>query len=127
MTIDTLGGLPGGAGRGLVGNDTTANATQQAAGIRPPVVATQTPDAVKAKDAPVPMDELKDAVGKLNANMQANARSLQFSIDEDSKRTVVKLIDVNTQEVVRQYPTEEALRLSKSLDSLLGRLIHQAV
>jgi len=127
MTIDTLGGLPGGTGRALVGNDTGANATQQAGGTRPPVVATQTPDAVKAKDAPVPMDELKDAVGKLNASMRDNGRSLEFSIDEDSKRTVVKLIDVSTKEVVRQYPTEEALRISKSLDSFMGRLIHQAV
>jgi len=127
MTIDTLGGLPGGRERALVGNDTSAPATQQTAGIRPPVVATQTPDAVKAKDEPVPMDELKEAVGKLNASMQENGRSLEFSIDEDSKRTVVKLIDVSTKEVVRQYPTEEALRISKSLDSFMGRLIHQAV
>ena len=127
MTIDTLGGLPGGRERTLVGSDTPASAAQQTAGTRPPVVATRTPDAVKAKDAPVPMDELKEAVGKLNANMQANGRSLEFSIDEDSKRTVVKLIDVSTKEVVRQYPTEEALRISKSLDSFMGRLIHQAV
>jgi flagellar protein FlaG len=127
MTIDTLGGLSGGTGRGPVGNDTTANAKQHPAGIRPPVAATQTPDAVKAKAVPVPMDELKDAVGKLNASMRENGRSLEFSIDEDSKRTVVKLIDVSTKEVVRQYPTEEALRISKSLDSFMGRLIHQAV
>jgi flagellar protein FlaG len=127
MTIDTLGGLPGGRERAFLAGDAAAAPAKQADGLRAPVVPTQTPEAVKAKDAPTSMDELKDAVGKLNASMQADARSLQFSIDEDSKRTVVKLIDVNTQEVVRQYPTEEALRLSKSLDSFLGRLIHQAV
>jgi len=127
MTIDTLGTLSGGRERTAIAGDTSTGAAQQTAGTRAPAVPTLTPEAVKTKDAPTSMDELKDAVGKLNASMQANSRSLEFSIDEDSKRTVVKLIDVNTKEVVRQYPTEEALRISKSLDGFMGRLIHQAV
>ena len=127
MTIDTLGTLSGGRERKTINSDTLTGLAPQTAGTRSPALATQTPEAVKAKESPTSMDELKDAVGKLNASMQANSRSLEFSIDEDSKRTVVKLIDVNTKEVVRQYPTEEALRISKSLDSFTGKLIHQAV
>jgi flagellar protein FlaG len=125
MTIDTLGSLSSGRDRGMVTADTAA--TPPVAGMRAPAVAIETPEAVKPKDAPASMDELKAAVGKLNDSMQANDRSLQFSIDEDSKRTVVKLIDVNTKEVVRQYPTEEALRISKSLDNFKGMLINHTV
>ena len=46
-----------------------------------------------------------------------------FSIDPDSKHVVVKLIDQQTKEVLRQIPNEEVLELSKSLDKLQGLLI----
>ena len=120
MTIDTLGSLGGPR------TDRTPVSTEPAA--RPTGVAN--PAAVPAGAAPVTtqghqpsMDELQDAVGKLNASMQASEKSLQFSIDEDSKRTVVKLIDTTTKEVVRQYPSEEALRISKALDHFKGGLL----
>ncbi len=121
MTIDTLGSLYS-VRTGFVVGDTTA--TQQVAG-RVPAAATETATAVTAKAATGSMDELKDAVGKLNESMQAQSQSLEFSIDEDSKRTIVKVVDVATREVVRQIPTEEALQISRSLDKFSGLLIHQ--
>jgi flagellar protein FlaG len=38
---------------------------------------------------------------------------------------VVKVIDQNTQEVVRQIPSKEALEIAKSLDKMRGLLIRQ--
>ena len=70
-------------------------------------------------------DELSAAVKKLNDSMSASAQSLEFSIDQDSKRVVVKLIDQNTKEVVRQIPSAEALQMAKSIDKMQGRLINQ--
>lgn len=67
--------------------------------------------------------ELKSAVDKLNQSMTASAQDLEFSVDEDSKRTVVKLVDRNTHEVLRQMPTKEALEIAKSLDKAMGKLI----
>lgn len=69
--------------------------------------------------------ELKTAVDKLNQSMTASSQDLQFSVDEDSKKTVVKLIDRNTHEVLRQMPTKEALEIAKSLDKAMGKLIDQ--
>jgi flagellar protein FlaG len=69
--------------------------------------------------------ELSEAVKKLNESMAASAQSLEFSIDQDSKRVVVKLIDQNTKEVVRQIPSAEALQMAKSIDKMQGRLINQ--
>lgn len=67
--------------------------------------------------------DLSDAVKKLNDSMLGSAQSLEFSIDEDTKGIVVKVIDQNTKEVLRQMPSKEALEISKSLDKMRGLLI----
>jgi flagellar protein FlaG len=70
-------------------------------------------------------EELKDAVDKLNLSMTAASQDLEFSVDEDSKQTVVKLVDRTTHEVLRQMPTKEALEIAKALDKSMGKLIDQ--
>lgn len=70
-------------------------------------------------------DEVSAAVKKLNEAMPPSAQSLQFEIDEDSDRVVVKIIDQTTKEVVRQMPTEEALEMAKAIDKMQGLLIRQ--
>ena len=72
--------------------------------------------------------ELKDvrqAVSDINKAMQFMSRELEFSVDTDSKRTVVKVIDQQTREVIRQMPTEEALEIGKALEKVQGLLIRQ--
>jgi flagellar protein FlaG len=70
-------------------------------------------------------DELHAAVKKINESMPPSAQSLEFSIDEDSKDIVVKVIDQSTKEIVRQIPSQEALDIAKSLDKMRGLLIRQ--
>jgi flagellar protein FlaG len=60
-------------------------------------------------------DDLKQAVSKLNDYVQNVQRNLQFSIDKESGATVVKVIDAKSEEVIRQMPTEETLRIARSL------------
>ena len=50
--------------------------------------------------------------------------ALEFSTDAETGRTVVKVMDSATGEVVRQIPMEEMLALAKSLDRLQGLLFH---
>lgn len=50
--------------------------------------------------------------------------TLEFSIDPDTGRPVVKIIDSVTRDLVRQIPMEEMLVLAKSLDQLKGLLLH---
>jgi flagellar protein FlaG len=97
-----------------------------------PVQATEQQAAVSAVASKAPAagtqpsrDDLHAAVKKINESMPPSAQSLQFSIDEDSKDIVVKVIDQSTKEVVRQIPTEEALEIAKSLDKMRGLLIRQ--
>lgn len=69
--------------------------------------------------------ELKQAVANINKSLQTLAQDLVFSVDEDSHRTIVKVVDQTTQEVIRQMPSPEALALSKALDAGKGLLIKQ--
>lgn len=71
-------------------------------------------------------EQLDQAVSELNQSPQVKTQGLQFSIDEDSQRTVVKIIDQETQEVLRQIPTREALEIAKSFASAKGQLISQS-
>jgi flagellar protein FlaG len=79
-----------------------------------------------ATEASASREELSAAVRRINDSMPASAQSLQFSIDEDSKDIVVKVIDQNTKEIVRQIPSKEALEIAKSLDKMRGLLLNQS-
>jgi flagellar protein FlaG len=67
--------------------------------------------------------ELESAVKTLNKFTEMAAQDVQFSIDDESGKTVVKVIDVETQTVLRQFPNAEALSISRSLDKMQGLLL----
>jgi len=65
------------------------------------------------------------AVDSINETMRTLSQGIEFSIDEDSKRLVVKVVDQHTGDVIRQMPSAEALEIAKALDRLQGLLIRQ--
>lgn len=67
-------------------------------------------------------DTLDTAVSGLQEHTQSIQRNLNFSINESTGRTVVEVKDMATGEVIRQLPTEEALRLAESLDEMRSLL-----
>ncbi|MFZ3001682.1 MAG: flagellar protein FlaG [Undibacterium umbellatum] len=70
-------------------------------------------------------DEINKAVAEINKSVQVSSQNLEFSVDNDAKEVVVKIVDQQTKQVIRQIPTEEALEIAKSLDKLQGLLIKQ--
>lgn len=68
--------------------------------------------------------DLEDAVSAINAFLKPISNNLEFSIDEGSGKTVVKLVDTETNTVLRQYPTKEALAIAKDIDRFQGLLIN---
>ena len=67
--------------------------------------------------------ELKQRVDALNEAMRVHASSIEFSIDDDSGRTIVKVVDTDTDTVLRQYPSKELLAISKQIDKFQGMFI----
>lgn len=70
----------------------------------------------KAIDKGVELDgQLSNAVLQLNDYVQSISRDLQFEVDNELGQTVVKVVDKDTQKVIRQIPDEVALRLAEKL------------
>ncbi|MFN3919229.1 MAG: flagellar protein FlaG [Methylohalobius sp.] len=59
--------------------------------------------------------EIEQAVKEINDHLQLVRRNLEFSVDRDTQRVVVKVIDAETGEVVRQIPPDAVLELAKFL------------
>jgi flagellar protein FlaG len=82
------------------------------------------PDAAPAVYAPPPSREaVAKAVEQVNAHLDAQNRAIEFSIDPDTKAVVVRLIDKQDNQVLRQVPSQEMLEIAKALDQLQGRLL----
>lgn len=59
-------------------------------------------------------NEDKNTIDEIFREMQSNKNLyLQFSEDEKSKKMVIKIINDDTQEVVRQIPPEIALKIAR--------------
>jgi flagellar protein FlaG len=71
--------------------------------------------------------ELERAVESLNESVQSHRRSLRFSVDEDSGRTVIRVVDPSTDEVIRQIPPEEVLDVARHLGNSAGALLRAKV
>ena len=103
---DTPGGLP------------SVNAKQAAAPL-------QTVNAVQQTAAVPSMNEVSSAVEEINRAMKRMSQGLEFSVDTDVHRTIVKVVDTQTKDVIRQIPTPVVLEISKTLERLQGLLIRE--
>jgi len=71
---------------------------------------------------------LKGAVDSVNrALQQSSSQSLQISMDSATKRQIVKLMDMQTGEMIRQIPSKEMLAIAQSIDQFLqnGQLLSE--
>jgi flagellar protein FlaG len=66
---------------------------------------------------------LGESVKQLNDTVSLFNRDLQFTTDEESGAHVVKVVNRSTKEVIRQIPSEEAVRLAQALGRLQGLLV----
>ena len=78
----------------------------------------ETPEAAASKKEPVSKPEIDVAVESANEIGQMLKRKLNFSIDERTERVVVKIVDEESGEVVRQVPPQEMLRIAAHLKQL---------
>ncbi|MDH5376688.1 MAG: flagellar protein FlaG [Gammaproteobacteria bacterium] len=74
----------------------------------------------------VTKEKLTKAVENIQAYIDERAKhELELTVDEDSGRSIVKVIDSNTGETVRQFPPEEILDIAKNIRENNGKLIER--
>jgi len=117
-------GSSGPQSKGGSGNVNRVQGKQPLAG--PETVQSVKQDVVQSADkaAKTSADEAKldKVVEDLNEFVQVIQRKLQFSVDEESGKTVVKVIDSETDQVIRQIPSEEILEMQNRLGEMNGLL-----
>ena len=66
-------------------------------------------------DVELSQEALEKVVSQLNAYIQNTQRDVDFSVDDSTGRVVVRVIDSESEEVIRQIPSEEMLAISRHL------------
>lgn len=87
------------------------------------VVAPSTEVSRAAETTQPSQENVTTAMQTLNDFAASRSASLNFTQDEDTGTTIVKIIDKDTDKVIRQIPSEEAIAISKSIDKMTGIFI----
>lgn len=108
--------------------------TSTTTNLQQSVQTAMTTDTQNVKSLPTPLtrqnvdskpasdEQVQQAVDQIQNFTDKAAKNLKFSIDEDTGKTVVKVLDSKTQEVIRQFPSEEAISIARTLDKVQGLL-----
>lgn len=81
-----------------------------------PRPAEQAQTAVNREDLVEPVQQINEVFAK---------HGIQFDINEQGSRVVVRVVEQDSGDVIRQIPSEEALRIAERLDEVQGRLLDQ--
>lgn len=74
---------------------------------------------------PISQEQVQAAANSVREYIQPFNGKLEFSVNKDIHRVVVKVVDSESGEVIRQIPSEEMIAIAKALDSIKGLLFNQ--
>lgn len=72
-------------------------------------------------DSNIQQEEL---ISQIKSLTEDGAYSVRFERDDTANELVVKIMDNETDEIIRQIPSEELLNLNKHLQELTGNLVN---
>jgi flagellar protein FlaG len=101
----------------------TIIADYSAAGPRP---VRNAPAPAAPAPVPTPMEvkaEVARAVEAVSRMLAPLARGLEFSVDAESGDTVVRVVDSESGEVLRQIPSPEMIAIARALTRVQGLLL----
>ena len=82
-------------------------------------------DAVKTEDIKL-RNEVQRALSQVEIMMELRDRAVTFSQDDQAGgKNVIKVIDRDTGETIRQFPPEELLQFMRNLTKMLGTFMDE--
>lgn len=119
MSVPTIGSK--------FGDAPVAPAVPQTAPARDAVPASTLSTQAPTQQSPRPsLDDVMKAIQAIKEKIEPVAsNNLQFSVDQDSGDTVVRITDSQTGDLVRQIPSEETLAIARDLNRIKGLLLQQ--
>ncbi len=87
------------------------------------------PEAVPllGQEAKLTVKEVLEVVQRANEALSSNQSNLKFLVDSDNGQPIVQIVDKETQEVLRQIPSVEMLKIAKSIEKMQGVLLSKEV
>jgi flagellar protein FlaG len=71
------------------------------------------------------LEEIEEAVMKLNDTAEAMQVSLRFLMHKESERWMVQVVDTRQDEIIREIPPEKVLNVVAQIQSLIGILLDE--
>lgn len=78
-------------------------------------------------DTDTSLQDINQVVEELNHKVQNIRRELHFAVDDESGYTIITVVDSESEEVIRQIPSEEVVALSRHLEQHAGLLMDAEV
>jgi flagellar protein FlaG len=73
--------------------------------------------------ADVAQQAIEDAVSQIRQYLKSSPADLEFSLDQQSGRVLLRIMDGQTKELIRQVPSDEVLAIAKAIDRFRGLFI----
>ena len=70
-------------------------------------------------------ENLREAIEKLNDQVERNGRGLNFSVDDRLNRPIITVRSTATGEVVRTIPNEVVIKVAHNIEDIKGLLMDQ--
>ena len=82
-------------------------------------------DAKQGEAVKLSAAQTAQSLQEINKVMDALSISVQFQFDPAMAEPIIRVVDQQTGKVIRQFPSEDVVRISKALDNLKGLLFAQ--
>ena len=78
-----------------------------------------------AKNAQATPDQLKKMIEEMNRKINNSNEIAMFGIHEDTNRVMIKIMDKDTKEVIKEFPPEKTLDMIAKLWEMAGILVDE--
>ena len=73
----------------------------------------------------VGVEAVRNAARQISEFLRTSTPNIEFSVDDGSHEVIVRVLDAETRQVIRQIPSAEVVAISHALGRLGGLLVHQ--
>lgn len=88
----------------------------------PAPVSPALPAAAVPETRPTP-EQIAEAIAVANKALKSVSSSVEFTLDHGTGKTVIRIIDSSSHQVIRQVPSEEMLAIARAVDRMQGLLL----
>ena len=78
------------------------------------------PLANELKEATVAQEKIEETVSELNSYVQNIQRGIQFTVHEETGRSVITITDTKTGEEIRKFPSDQVLAMAAQISETLA-------